>query len=231
MTSDIYKTYGIPVPGEEITRAKESAMYKRMISGKLYYAEVPELGVLSSYGRSLANLYNNTPATEHGKRQAILRALFGQIGQRFTIEPNLRVDYGCNIFIGENFYANVDCVFLDVAPIRIGDNCMLGPNVRLVTLSHPLDARVRASELELGLPITVGNNVWFGASVTVNPGVTIGDNVVIGSGAVVTKDIPANCIAVGNPARPLRFLDSSDSEVWERKAADFYAEFPSLKSE
>lgn len=211
-----------------VTAARTSRMFQRMVSGELYYAGVDEIRIATAYGRELADLYNATPRSDEDKRRAIIRALFGSVGENCHIEANIRVDYGCNIHVGDGFYANVDCVFLDVAPIRCGDNCLLGPNVRLIAACHPLDPQVRATGLELGKPISIGSNVWLGASVTVNPGVTIGDNVVIGSGAVVTRDIPSNCIAAGIPCRPLRSICADESADWQRQADDFRAEFPDI---
>ncbi|MNC32530.1 Maltose O-acetyltransferase [compost metagenome] len=123
------------------------------------------------------------------------------------IEPSFRCDYGYNIFLGKNFYANFDCVILDVCPVHIGDNCMLAPGVHIYTATHPLDAETRNSGVEFGKPVTIGHNVWIGGRAVINPGVTIGDNVVVGSGSVVTKDIPANAVVAGNPARVIKMVD------------------------
>jgi maltose O-acetyltransferase len=116
------------------------------------------------------------------------------------------VDYGFNIHLGQRFYANANCVLLDVAEIRIGDDTMLAPGVQLLTATHPVDAQERISGRELGFPITIGSRVWLGGGVIVGPGVTIGDDVVVGSGAVVVKDLPDRVVAVGNPARVVRAL-------------------------
>ncbi len=132
-------------------------------------------------------------------------------------------DYGCNTYIGRNFYANTDCIFLDVARIDIGDNVFCGPRVSLLTPYHPIDAQVRNEQLEGGKPISIGNDVWFGGNVTVCPGVTIGDDVVIGACSVVVKDIPSHCIAVGNPCRPIRAITDADHEQWQRKAREYRA--------
>ena len=140
------------------------------------------------------------------------------------MQPNLRIDYGKNITIGSNFYANFDCVLIDVAAITIGDNVMFGPRVCLYTAGHPIDPVVRNSGLEFGKSITIGNNVWIGGSSVVNPGVTIGDNVIIGSGSVVTKDILANTIAVGNPCRVMREITHEDQVFWEAQQAEYWAE-------
>ena len=133
-------------------------------------------------------------------RVNLLQKLFDD----FLIEQPFNCDYGYNIRIGENFYANVGCTILDVAPVTIGDNVMLAPNVNIYTAGHPLDAEIRNSGLEYAYPVNIGNNVWIGGNVTIVPGVTIGANTVIGAGSVVTKDIPANVVAVGNPCRVVR---------------------------
>lgn len=126
------------------------------------------------------------------------------------LEPPFRCDYGANITLGKNFYANFNCVVLDVAPVVIGDNVLFAPNVQIYTAGHPLDVKSRVEEgIEFGTPITIGNNVWLGGGVIVCPGVTIGDNSVIGAGSVVTKDVPANVVAAGNPCRVIRTLDAT----------------------
>jgi maltose O-acetyltransferase len=122
------------------------------------------------------------------------------------------VDYGENISFGARSFANYNLVALDVAPIRIGEDCQIGPNVQLLTPTHPVDPQPRRDKLEAARPITIGDNVWIGGGVIVCPGVTIGDNSVIGAGAVVTKDIPANVVAVGNPARVIRTIEDEEAE-------------------
>jgi maltose O-acetyltransferase len=131
----------------------------------------------------------------------------GKVSSNFWIEPPFYCDYGYNITIGENFYANYNCTILDCAQVKIGDNVMCGPNVSLFTAGHPLDFQIRNQGWEYAYPIIIGNNVWLGGGVIVNPGITIGDNAVIGSGSVVTKDIPANSLAVGNPCKVIRKLE------------------------
>ena len=141
------------------------------------------------------------------EREAIIRDLLGKTGKQFLIEQPFYCDYGYNIEVGENFYANVNCVMLDGARIIFGDNVFIAPNCGFYTAGHPLDVPRRNQGLEYAYPITVGNNVWIGAQVCVLPGVTIGDNCVIGAGSVVTKSIPANSLAVGNPCRVIRQLE------------------------
>ncbi len=120
------------------------------------------------------------------------------------IEPAFRCDYGSNIFVGENFYANFDCVILDVCRVTIGDDCLLGPRVSIFTATHPVDPVLRRSGLEYGKPVRIGDNVWIGGNAVINPGVRLGNNVVVASGAVVVKDVPDNVVVGGNPARILK---------------------------
>ena len=193
-----------------------------MISGELYLADKVEPQFSPRPSRQLAHRINTCDPGDWRAITAMEKELFGSTGREVWVQPPVQVDYGFNTHLGENFYANFNTVFLDVAPIRIGDNVKFGPNCQLITATHPLDAGVRARGLEYGSPITIGDNVWLGAGVIVNPGVTIGDNAIIGSGAVVTKDIPANVIAVGNPARVLRELTDADTEHWETKERDYW---------
>ena len=137
------------------------------------------------------------------------------------VEQTFHCDYGCHIHVGEDFYANYDCTIIDVCEVRIGDNVFLAPKVGIYTAGHPIDAGVRNSGLEFGAPVTIGDNVWIGGNAVINPGVTIGSNVVIGSGSVVTKDIPDNVIAVGNPCRVLREITREDRDYWEEKKREY----------
>jgi len=180
--------------------------YQRMISGELYLPSDPELTAARARARSLEFRFNHTPPEQAAERTAILRDLLGSTGDSLEIEPTLHVDYGLNIHIGNRFYANANCVMLDVAEIRIGDDTMLAPGVQLLTATHPVDPVARTSGRELGYPITIGRRVWLGGGVIVGPGVTIGNDVVVGSGAVVIKDLPDGVVAVGNPARVVRSI-------------------------
>ena len=178
---------------------------QKMIAGELYRPADDTLCNDRLRARQLIHRYNLTAPEEQHLRQTILRDLLSQ-SEGAWIEPSFRCDYGYNIALGKAFYANFDCVMLDVCPIRIGDNCMLGPGVHIYTATHPLDATERNSGQELGKPVTVGNNVWIGGRAVINPGVTLGDNVVVASGAVVTKSVPANTVVGGNPARIIKTL-------------------------
>jgi maltose O-acetyltransferase len=188
---------------------------ERMLSGDLYIADDPELAKDFHKAKRLLREYNQTTEYQETDRQTILKDLFKQNGKKIHIEPPFYTDYGCNTVIGENFYSNYDCIILDIANVTIGNNVMFGPRVSLYTAGHPIDAVIRNEHYEYGKPITIGDNVWVGGNVVFNPGVTIGDNVVIGSGSIVTKDIPSNVIAVGNPCKVLREINDQDKKYWE----------------
>jgi maltose O-acetyltransferase len=178
----------------------------KMLDGELYLAADPELEIMRANARRLSRLFNATTEEETDLRRELLRELLGKCGEKIEIEPLFRCDYGSFISVGENFYANFGCVILDCNRVTIGDNVMLAPNVQIYTAYHPLDASTRTSGPELASPITIGNNVWIGGGAIILPGVSIGDNSVIGAGSVVTRAVPANVIAVGNPSRVLRAL-------------------------
>lgn len=158
--------------------------------------------------------YNRLPPARKAERAAILRRLLGKTGKEFVIEQPFFCDYGYNIEIGENFFMNVNGVILDGAKVTFGDDVFIAPNCGFYTAGHPLDAGQRKQGLEYAYPITIGNGVWIGAHVCVMPGVTIGDNTVIGGGSVVTKNIPANVVAVGNPCRVIRAITEADKEKY-----------------
>lgn len=196
---------------------------ERMISSELYVADDSELKAMNMRKRRLVHEINISAYDDFDGRAALFRELFGSFGPNAFIEPPFNCDYGSHITVGRNFYANMDCIFLDVAPITIGDNVFLGPRVNLLTPYHPIDAGVRGEGLEGGLPITIGSDVWIGGAVTVCPGVTIGDDVVIGAGSVVVKDIPSHSVAVGNPCHVVRQIGEQDREFWRAKAAEYRA--------
>ncbi len=185
---------------------------EKMLAGELYDAGDPELIEGRRLCRELMELYNASGKSKE-ERLSVIKELLGKHGESVSIELPFRCDYGYNISVGENFYANFNCVFLDVNKITIGDNALIGPNVQLYTAGHPIDPIERKKELEYGLPITIGNNVWIGGGAIVCPGVSIGDNVVIGAGSVVTKNIPSNVVAVGNPCVPIKSVNQSDAIV------------------
>lgn len=173
---------------------------EKMLSGVLYDANEEVLVAERVRAKELCRKYNSELKKDY------LKELLGKTGKNFQIEPNFFCDYGYNIELGENFYANHNLVILDPGKVTFGDNVFIGPNSGFYTAEHPIDAETRNSGVEYAFPIKVGNNVWFGGGVTVIGNVTIGDNVVIGAGSVVTKDIPSNVVAVGNPCRVLKQL-------------------------
>lgn len=193
-----------------------------MLAGKLYMAGGEELARDFKKSRMITRLFNNTTEEQKRYRKELLKDLFESTGKNFYIEPPFRCDYGCNISIGENFYANYDCIILDIAKVKIGKNVFFAPRVNIFTAGHPIDAEVRNTLLEFGKPVTIGDNVWVGGNTVINPGVTIGNNVVIGSGSVVTKDIPDNVIAVGNPCKVLRKITEEDKKYWEKQKEEYY---------
>lgn len=174
---------------------------EKMLAGELYTAMDEELGRDHVRAQEILAAFNGSPVEN---KSYLLKDLFGKTGENFCVKPNFRCDYGCHIYVGENFFANYDCIILDVCKVTIGDNCMFGPRVSIYTASHPLDSATRITGLEYGKPVTIGNNVWIGGDAVINPGVTIGDNVVIASGAVVTKDVPDNVVVGGNPAKIIK---------------------------
>lgn len=151
--------------------------------------------------------YNRLRPSQKEEKIEALRTLLGKAGESPIIEPPFACDYGYNIEVGDHFFANMNCVILDGAKVTIGHHAFIAPNVGIYTAGHPLDAEQRNRGLEYAYPVTIGNNVWIGAGVSILPGVTIGDNVVIGAGSVVAKDIPSNTLAVGNPCRVIREIN------------------------
>ncbi|MEV5315148.1 MULTISPECIES: sugar O-acetyltransferase [unclassified Streptomyces] len=179
---------------------------ERMLAGDLYIADDPEIARRQQHAVRLAARYQAAYAEDAVAARPLLAELLGAVGADVEVRPPLYVDYGSNITIGARTFVNYNLTALDVAAITIGEDCQIGPNVQLLTPTHPLEPRPRRDKLEAARPITIGDNVWLGGGAIVLPGVTIGDNSVVGAGAVVTKDVPANVVVVGNPARPVREL-------------------------
>jgi maltose O-acetyltransferase len=186
---------------------------EKMISGKLYKAFGKELLNERQYAKEQIFRFNSFHPQEIDKRNEVIKMLLGKTKNSFFIEPPFRCDYGYNIEIGENFYSNYNLIILDCAKVIIGDNVLIGPNVGIYTAGHPLHYEIRKQEYEFALPVRIGNNVWIGGNVVLNPGITIGDNSVIGSGSVVTKDIPGNVIAAGNPCKVIREITENDKLI------------------
>jgi len=194
---------------------------ERMLSGQLYDAGDEELCLARDRAKQLTWRYNQLNPTDWEGRTALLRELLGYLGEDSWIEPSFRCDYGTHISIGNHFFANYDCIFLDVAPTTIGNSVLFGPRVCLYTAGHPTDADVRSTGLEFGLPITIGDRVWIGGNTVVLPGVTIGQDTIIAAGSIVTKDIPAGVVAAGNPCRVLRPVSEEDKTLWETKQREY----------
>ncbi|MFE2045978.1 sugar O-acetyltransferase [Streptomyces sp. NPDC059477] len=180
--------------------------HERMLAGDHYIADDPEIIRRQQRAVRLAARYQAAYTEDPDTARPLLAELLGEVGEEVVLRPPLYVDFGSNISIGARTFVNYHLTALDVAAIVIGEDCQIGPNVQLLTPTHPLEPQPRRDKLEAAQPITIGDNVWLGGGVIVLPGVTIGENSVIGAGAVVTKDVPANTVAVGNPARPIRTL-------------------------
>ncbi|WP_305121315.1 sugar O-acetyltransferase [Microbulbifer elongatus] len=180
---------------------------QRMLAGEMYDPADPELAELRLAARLLFEQLNTVSQQDRVRRDGLIRQLFGSTGEQIQIESPFHCDYGENIHVGENFFANFGCVILDVAEVRFGDNCMLAPQVGIYTATHPLDPAERNSGREYARPITVGDNCWIGGMAVINPGVTLGNNVVVASGAVVTKSFGDNVVVAGNPAKVIRTIE------------------------
>lgn len=167
--------------------------------------------------KDLCHQYNQLRPSDKAGQREVLKKLLGKTGENFILTAPFWCDYGYNIELGENFYANHNLVILDGAKVTFGDNVFIGPDCGFHTAGHPIDFERRNQGLEYAYPITVGDNVWIGAGVQVMPGVSIGSNVVIGGGSVVVKDIPDNCVAVGNPCKVIRAITEEDKKTcWDR---------------
>ncbi|MFO7321926.1 MAG: sugar O-acetyltransferase [Chloroflexota bacterium] len=176
---------------------------EKMLRGDLYNAQDPELTEMRKRARKLLRALN---ASAEEERLEIMAQLLGAMGEGTWIEPPFFCDYGTHITLGKNVFFNFNCVVLDVAHVEIGDNVLFGPNVQIYTATHPIDAETRRTGLELGKPIRIGSDVWVGGSAIILPGVTIGSRTVIGAGSVVTRDLPDDVFAAGNPCRVIRQL-------------------------
>ncbi len=188
----------------EINNIKDSIEGKKMLAGMVYDATDPELLRQLDLCKAAIHDYNRLNPLMHDELTALLKNLLGKTGEKITINQPFYCDYGCNIEVGERFFANFNFTVLDEAMVRIGDDVFIGPNVSIYTACHSTDPIKRNTRQEWAEPVTIGNNCWLGGSVTILPGVTIGDNVTIGAGSVVTKDIPSNTVAVGNPCKVIK---------------------------
>lgn len=175
--------------------------YEKMLNGEFYFANDEELLKLRTETRMILQEYNNSAPNMPEKRKEILEKLFNAKYKDTIIEPPFYCDYGFNIELGDNVYMNFGCTILDCMKVKIGSNTFIGPNTQIYLPMHPLDAETRNSGAEYAKPVVIGRECWLGGNVTILPGVIIGDNCVIGAGAVVTKNIPPNSLAFGNPAK------------------------------
>lgn len=187
---------------------------QRMKSGKLYFCTDEELAKEQMQCLEILYDYNHTRPSEGKKREEILKQLLAEVGEGCYIEPPLHANWGKHSHFGNFVYANFNLTLVDDTDIYIGDNVMFGPNVVVATAGHPVDPELRRKVAQFNIPVRIGNNVWIGAGAILLPGVQIGDNSVIGAGSVVTKNIPANVVAVGNPCRVLREIGPRDKEFY-----------------
>lgn len=181
---------------------------EKLRKGERYYMFDSEIGEIQGRAIKLCQDFNALPVTDEQARDKILRQLFGSAGKNLSIKPGFNCDMGVNIHIGDDFLTNYNVTILDMATVTIGNNVWLGPNVGIFAVAHPIEAAGRKEKLGIAQPISIGDNVWIGGNATILMGVTIGRNAVIGAGSVVTHDIPNNAVAVGNPAKVIRYINN-----------------------
>lgn len=179
---------------------------EKMLAGELYSPTDPELRKMHLRSKKLCTKINKCDLSNEKKIEKLAKKLFGKTGESVRVTPPILCDYGVNISVGENFFSNFGLIVLDVNKVTIGKNCMIAPNVGLYSATHPVRAEERYNGVELGYPITIGDNCWIGGGAIINPGVTLGNNVVVASGAVVTKSFPDNVLIGGCPAKILKEL-------------------------
>lgn len=189
---------------------------ERMLANLPYKAWMDGLEEERTANKKRIQKFNQLSPEDREGQTALLREILGKTGERVRIEAPFYCDYGYNIEVGEDFFANYNFTVLDVGRVRIGRNAQIAPNVSIYTAGHPIHPDSRNSGYEYGIDITIGDNVWIGGNVCILPGISIGDNVVIGAGSVVTRDIPDNVIAAGNPCRVLREITEADREFYYR---------------
>ena len=187
---------------------------ERMLANLPYKAWMDGLEEERIENRKRIYEYNNLPPEQWDRKTELLKNILGKTGENVHINAPFHCDYGYNIEVGENFFANYNLIILDVAKVKIGDNAQIAPNVSIYTAGHPIHPDSRNSGYEYGIDVTIGDNVWIGGNVCIMPGVTIGNNVVIGAGSVVTKDLPDNVIAAGNPCRIIREITEADRDFY-----------------
>lgn len=187
---------------------------ERMLAGLPYKAWLDGLGEERMENKLKIHKYNTMSPDKKEELDALIKDILGKSGKNIVVEPPFHCDYGKNIEVGNNFFVNYNCTILDVGKVIIGENVMFAPNVSIYTAGHPVHPESRNSGYEYGIEVTIGDNVWIGGNVIINPGIKIGNNVVIGAGSVVTKDIPDNAIAVGNPCRVIREVTEEDRKYY-----------------
>lgn len=180
---------------------------EKMIAGEMYNPLDEQLMNEREIGKRFCREYNSTDDTNYELRKNMIKKFLGKTGENLHIESSFRVEYGYNVEIGENFYANYDCLLLDICPIVIGKNAMLAPGVHIYSATHPIKADERNSGKEFGKPVKIGDNVWIGGRSVIAPGVTLGNNVVVAAGSVVTKSFPDNVVIGGNPAKVIKIIE------------------------
>lgn len=189
---------------KESKNVEDMTEIEKLDAGLLFCVLDPEVDKRKKHAATLCWKYNSLNPDDHEGQDKIIKELFGSTGDIVNVLPGFHCDNGRNIHVGEDFLANYNVTILDIAPVNIGKSCMIGPNTLISTVGHPLSAEGRRKKLGYGKPINIGNDVWIGGNCTILPGVTIGNNVVIAAGAVVTKDIPDNCVVAGVPAKKIK---------------------------
>ena len=190
-------------------------IWAKMHSGEIYDPGDPEVLARQALCQEKLYDYNQTRPSQAGERARLLKEMFAEVGENCYVEPPLHANWGGHhVHFGKNVYANYNLTLVDDTHIYVGDGTMFGPNVTVATAGHPIDPELRERALQYNMPVRIGRNCWLGAGVIVLPGVTIGDNVVIGAGSVVTKNLPDNVVAVGNPCRVLRAVGEHDREYY-----------------
>lgn len=200
------KRYNEQKSKQVMVKIMNTTEFENMMAERLYDVNDEKLLHDRLVARRLFEKLNQTDFEDEETRHQLIKELFGTSGENIDVRPNFRCDYGYNIHVGENFFANFDCILLDTCPITIGKNALLAPRVQLYTASHPLDVNLRTKWIGTGVAITIGDNCWLGGDVKVVPGVTLGDNVVVGAGSVVTNSFGSNVAIAGNPARVIKEL-------------------------
>lgn len=202
-----------------MTKEEIQAWLDKANSGDIYDSVDEDLIAYQHTLVERLNEFNATPDTPEGlkRREEILREAMGTYGEGLYVIPPIYANFGLkNVHVGKNVVFNFNTTLVDDGEIVIGDDCMIGPGCNLATSVHPISPRLRRHKLQYNKPIHIGNNVWFGANVTVLPGITVGDNAIVGAGSVVTKDVPANAIVAGNPARLIRMITEEDDYTYEK---------------